>query len=162
MNASLRLIVLSALAMCATAPAALAEPADGGGPQVPTGNDGYVYGPQRTVRPPVRLTAPPPGKAQVVFFRPRGVVGMGERVAIEEGGKVVAELGNGTYAVVVTDPGLRAFQVRSKRGAFNFVAEPGLTYFVRQSIGLIGTTPRLGGSSLDEFRSLASKPSTAG
>jgi hypothetical protein len=74
---------------------------------------------------------PPPGKGQVVFFRPSGM-GMAMGCTVKEGETKISSLGNGKYFILVTEPGTHEFAVRSEaRDALTLLVEPDETQFVR-------------------------------
>ena len=103
---------------------------------------------------PAGLTPPPEGKGQVVFFRPSNFVGMAVSFSVHEGDKGVAKLGNGSYAVVVADPGQHAYSIQFEaKDELNMEVEAGETYFVRQTIGMgvVAARPHLTPSDAGEF-----------
>jgi hypothetical protein len=103
---------------------------------------------------PDGLSAPPEGKGQVVFFRPSNFVGMAVSFSVHEGDKGVAKLGNGSYAVVVTDPGPHAYSIQFEaKDVLNMEVEAGETYYVRQTIGMgvVAARPHLTPSDAGEF-----------
>ena len=59
-----------------------------------------------------RIAPPPAGKGQVVFFRPSKFVGMALSYSVHEGDTGIGKLGNGSYFVLVGDPGPHTFSIQ--------------------------------------------------
>lgn len=158
MTARVRLAVLAVVALAAS-PAAFAEPADGGGPQITgqTAYDGYHLYPALGPAP-VRLAPPPAGKAQVVFYRATNMIDATPAIAVQAGGAPVAQLASGTFEVVAADPGQQVFSVGVKGRSVRVALQPGRTYFVRQTARLFSMGPHIELSSEAEFRALAPRP----
>ena len=84
-----------------------------------------------------KVPAPPPGKGQVVFFRPSRFGGMALSFSIHEGDTGVGKLGNGSYFVLVADPGPHAYSIQSEAtDTLNLEVEAGETQYVQQTIGV--------------------------
>lgn len=84
-----------------------------------------------------RVPPPPEGKGQVVFFRPSHFAGMALSFSVHEGDTGVGKLGNGSYFVLVTDPGPHAFTIQSEAtDTLNLEVEAGETQYVQQTIGV--------------------------
>lgn len=62
---------------------------------------------------PIALPAPPPGKGQVVFFRPGGA-GFAVGCSVNEKGQKISSLGAGKYFIMVADAGRHEFSVKSE------------------------------------------------
>ena len=62
---------------------------------------------------PVVVPAPPPGQAEVVFFRMTGFRGSAISCAIHEKGEKIASLPPGRFFVLVSDPGTHTFTTAS-------------------------------------------------
>jgi hypothetical protein len=84
-----------------------------------------------------RIPAPPEGKGQVVFFRPSRFVGAALSFSVHEGDTGVGKLGNGSYFVLVAEPGPHAYSIQSEAtDTLNTEVEPGETQYVQQTIGV--------------------------
>jgi len=55
------------------------------------------------------VPAPPPGKGQIVFFRPNRYVGLAEWFKVRESGVELGKLANGAFFICVLDPGKHTF-----------------------------------------------------
>ncbi len=107
-----------------------------------------------STKPDDRIQPPPPGRAQVVFFRPSAFDGIIYNFAIRDGDQVVAQITNGTYAVVFVDPGVHTFSSRSEvKDTLTLDIDPDETYYVEQTIGvgLFMGRPHLAPSGQSEF-----------
>ncbi|MCW3836437.1 DUF2846 domain-containing protein [Sphingomonas canadensis] len=62
---------------------------------------------------PIAIPAPPPGKGQIVFFRPGGM-GFAVGCSVNEKGQKVSSLGAGKYFIMVAEPGRHEFSVKSE------------------------------------------------
>ena len=85
------------------------------------------------------ISAPPAGKAQVVFWRPGTIMGaaLGCTVRENEDTNEIARLGSGKYWVHVTDPGKHVFYTTGEAtDKLNMELEPDETYFVKCAIGM--------------------------
>lgn len=75
---------------------------------------------------------PPPGKAQIVFYRRLAFAAAAVTYRVREGATDIGDLNIGTYFVVPVDPGLHTYTVHAERHReMQIVAEAGETYFVR-------------------------------
>jgi hypothetical protein len=84
-----------------------------------------------------KVPAPPAGKGQVVFFRPSRFGGMALSFSVHEGDTGVGKLGNGSYFVLVADPGPHAYSIQSEAtDTLNLEVEAGETQYVQQTIGV--------------------------
>lgn len=85
------------------------------------------------------ITAPPPGKAQVIFWRPGSIMGVALGCTVREGSDTneVARLGAGKYWVHVTEPGKHTYYTTGEAtDRLNMELEPDETYYVRCAIGM--------------------------
>jgi hypothetical protein len=83
------------------------------------------------------VSAPPPGKGQIIFFRQSRFAGGGVSFSIREGDAGVARLGNGQYFVHITDPGIHEYNTESEAtDTLRREIEEGETYFVQQSLNM--------------------------
>lgn len=100
------------------------------------------------------ISAPPPGKGQVVFYR---IVQPAYRTAhcpVSLEGDIIASLKSGGQFVHVTEPGTKTYSVKTIEGeAVTVEVKPGETLFVRchASMGLVAFRPHLSLSSADQF-----------
>lgn len=90
-----------------------------------------------TVIPP-----PPPGQGQVIFFRKRSLMGIGQWFRVREGGKAIGKLSNGVYFVHVTTPGEHTYSATFEpelKDKLKIEVDPGETYFVQgtTTVGLV-------------------------
>jgi hypothetical protein len=100
-----------------------------------------------------RVTPPPAGQGQVVFFRPNAP-GFLLSFSVHEGDKGIVKLGSGTYSVVPIAPGSHTFMIESEaEDTLTIEVEAGETYYVRQTMGmgLIVGHPHLNLSDQDAF-----------
>lgn len=75
---------------------------------------------------------PAPGKAQVVFFRPKKYVGSALKFSVRENGKGLCKLYNGSYCAIDFEPGVREFTI--SKDATRLELEPGETYYLLNKI----------------------------
>src|SRR5581483_10897774 len=165
----LRHLVLPVLLAALAAPALAQEPPASSQPATPPAAAPADQQPAAPVTPPAApakpaapaaealpegLSPPPEGKGQVVFFRPSNFVGMAVSFSVHDNDKGVAKLGNGSYAVVVADPGPHAYSIQFEaKDTLNMEVEAGETYYVRQTIGMgvVAARPHLTPSDAGEF-----------
>lgn len=84
-----------------------------------------------------KVPAPPPGKGQIVFFRPSKFVGMALSYSIHEGDTGIGKLGNGSYFVMVEDPGPHAFTIQGEvTDTLHVEVDAGETQYVQQTLGV--------------------------
>ncbi|WP_443750767.1 hypothetical protein [Asticcacaulis solisilvae] len=98
---------------------------------------------------------PPAGKGQIVFFRPEKYVGWALSFSVHEGDKGVIKLTNGSYGVLVADPGVHEYSMSwETKDTLRLEVEEGETYYVVQSIamGIIGARPNITPSTEDAFQ----------
>lgn len=83
------------------------------------------------------LSAPQPGKGQVVFFRPGSMMGMALGCTVREGEAEIARLGSGKYYVVAAEPGRHEYYVKGEgTDKLAIEVEPDATHFVKCNIGM--------------------------
>ncbi|HLK25654.1 MAG TPA: DUF2846 domain-containing protein [Caulobacteraceae bacterium] len=149
------------LAALVAAPGAMAQ-GDTGSAQPASGAPPAAEAP---AAPSGRVSTPPAGKGQVVFFRPFSLAGMALSFSIRDADKGVAKLGPGTYAVYVADPGQHTFTVQSEAtDTLHVEVDAGETYYVKQTIGMgimVGR-PHLTPSDETTFDGLKSMKVSAG
>jgi hypothetical protein len=84
-----------------------------------------------------KVPPPPPGKAEVVFFRPLTYAGIALSFTIHEGRIGVAKLGNNTYAVVTADPGDHTYTTQSEAtDTLHLELDAGEVYYVKDTLGM--------------------------
>ncbi len=104
----------------------------------------------------IDIPPPPPGQGQVVFFRPKSLLGTGQWFNVREGGKALGKLSNGAYFVQAADPGLHTYTAKAEP-EFNdklvLQIDPGETYFVEGMLtkGLVIGAADLTPSDRGEF-----------
>jgi hypothetical protein len=85
----------------------------------------------------IAIPAPPPGEGQVVFFRPKSLLGTGQWFNVREDGKALGKLTNGAYFIQVVHPGDHTYTAKTEP-AFNdklkLEIDPGETYFVEGAL----------------------------
>jgi hypothetical protein len=83
-----------------------------------------------------RVSAPPAGKGQIVFFRPFGPgVALNPMVRDEAGD--VGRVGANSYFIYVADPGAYALSVKSEAtDTLHIEVDAGETYYVEETIGM--------------------------
>jgi hypothetical protein len=105
----------------------------------PPVSDGYV-----------KVSPPPPGMGQVVFFRQRSLAGAGLWFNVREHGQALGKLTNGAWFTVRLPPGLHSFTAVSEpefKDALTLKIDPGETYYVEGlmthgvAIGVADLTP---------------------
>lgn len=97
---------------------------------------------------------PEPGKALVVFFRPKKFKGGGVRFKVREGETELGKLTNGTWFAVQADPGVHEYVVHSEaKDVTRLDLEPGQSYFVAGSVnfGLLVGRPNLTPADAGQF-----------
>lgn len=111
----------------------------------------------------ITIPAPPAGKGQIVFFRPRGM-GMAMGCTINQGTKdnktKITSLGNGRYSVVVAEPGKQDYWVKNeKKDSLTLLVEEDETQFVscRIKMGIMSGRPDLSPSNPAAFAEKSNK-----
>lgn len=105
------------------------------------------------------ITAPAPGKGQVVFYRPGGM-GPLIRCTVRENGKMIARVGNGKYYVMAAEPGAHAYTAKTEStDTVRVEVEPDETTFVKCkiSMGIMAGRPNLSPSDAAEYAKLGKK-----
>lgn len=106
---------------------------------------------------PIAIPAPPPGKGQVVFFRPGGM-GFAVGCSVNENGQKISSLGAGKYFVLVTTPGRHEYLVKSEsKDVLALEVESDETQFAkcRIKMGIMVGRPDLAPATEAEFRQSA-------
>ena len=81
----------------------------------------------------IPIGKPPAGKAQIVFFRPKSLLGTGQWFNVREDGKALGKLTNGAYFVETVEPGDHIFTASTEpefKDKLTLRIDPGETYFV--------------------------------
>ncbi|MDB5483316.1 MAG: hypothetical protein JWO83_4369 [Caulobacteraceae bacterium] len=81
----------------------------------------------------IAIPPPPAGKAQVVFFRSRSLLALGQWFKVRENGKAICKLTNGAYCIYVTDPGTHIYTAKFEpelRDHLTLQVDKGDTYYV--------------------------------
>ena len=60
----------------------------------------------------IQIPPPPPGEGQVVFFRKKSLLSLGQWFKVRENGKAICKLTNGSYCIQVTDPGTHTYTAK--------------------------------------------------
>ena len=103
---------------------------------------------------PAAIPGPPPGKGQVIFWRPGTLVGAALGCGVNMGDQRISALGRGKYFVLNLDPGTHGFNARSEaRDDLTLEVEAGETYYVRCTIrmGFMVGRPNLAPSDAAAF-----------
>jgi|GEM_PF-990456 len=103
---------------------------------------------------------PQPGKALVVFFRPKRALGALIGFIVREDKTELGKLRNGNYFAVQVDPGAHSYVVHSEaKDVTTIEAEDGETYFISGEItmGFMAGRPNLSPSTAVNFQSEAGK-----
>lgn len=109
---------------------------------------------------PIAIPPPPPGRGQVVFFRPRSPLRVGPWFNVRENGKLVGKLTNGVYFVQVTTPGMHTYTARLEpelKDHLTLEVDAGETYFVEGGLagGLVIGAADLTPSTRQRFETVA-------
>ena len=100
-----------------------------GAPQQAVDNDQETPG-------SIAIPPPPPGKGQIVFFRRKSVLALGQWFKVRENGKAICKLTNGAYCIQITDPGTHTYTAKFEpemNDHLTLQVDPGETYFVEGS-----------------------------
>lgn len=87
----------------------------------------------------IEIPPPPRGMGEVVFFRRRSILSLGQWFKVRENGKALCKLTNGAYCVQVADPGAHTYTATFEpelKDHLTLQVDAGDTYFVE------GTTSR--------------------
>jgi hypothetical protein len=109
---------------------------------------------------PIAIGPPPPGHGQVVFFRPKSLLGVGQWFNVRENGKALGKLSNGAYFVEVTRPGVHTYSAKLEpelNDHLTLKVDAGETYFVEGALtgGLVLGAADLSPSTRDKFEGSA-------
>ena len=107
-----------------------------------------------------KITPPPAGKGQLVFFREKKFAGAAINYKVREGEAELGKLSSGTYFVHVTEPGAHEYTVHSEaKDILNLEVEAGETYYVIGGItmGFMAGRPNLSPSDQAAFDGMARK-----
>lgn len=117
---------------------------------------------------PIAIPPPPQGQGQVVFFRPKTRLSVGEWFNVREGDQVLGKLTNGAYFVHVTPPGAHTYTAKLEpelKDHLRINVDPGETYFVEGAVtgGLVIGAADLTPSTHERFNKAARdlKPAAA-
>ena len=81
------------------------------------------------------IPPPPPGKGQVVFFRPSSFRGGMIWFNVRENGVALGKLTSGVYFVKVTDPGAHTYTAATENhNVLHLEVDDGETYYIKGSI----------------------------
>lgn len=81
----------------------------------------------------IDIPPPPAGQGQVVFFRPRSLLGTAQWFNVRENGLALGKLSNGAYFIDVTTPGIHTYTAVEEpelKDKLKVEVDPGETYFV--------------------------------
>jgi hypothetical protein len=116
----------------------------------------------------ISLAPPPSGHGQVVFFRPKSLLGVGQWFKVRERKRALGKLSNGAYFVQIADPGLHTYTARTEPESNDHLTlevDPGETYFVVGTLtkGLVIGVADIAPSDANAFAraSKALKPAAA-
>ncbi|HKR88714.1 MAG TPA: hypothetical protein VJS38_11125 [Phenylobacterium sp.] len=114
---------------------------------------------QETVGP-IAIPPPPRGQGQVVFFRPKSVLGTGQWFNVREGDQPLGKLTNGAYFVHPTTPGVHTYTAKLEpelKDHLTLKVDAGETYFVEGLLtgGLVIGAADLSPASRDRFNAAA-------
>ena len=87
----------------------------------------------------IEIPPPPAAKGQVVFFRRKSVLALGQWFKVRENNKAICKLTSGAYCIYIVDPGPHIFTAKFEpelKDHLTLQIAPGDTYFVE------GTTTR--------------------
>lgn len=139
------LAIVAALALAASAPAALAEPATT---------------PNAASAQPVQLPPPPPGKGQVVFYRKPLFSLVPFNWIAREGTAEICEMVAGAYCIATVDPGTHTYEVHSEaKNDLTLEIDAGETYYVIGgiSMGLIVNHPNISPADKAQFDAISAR-----
>lgn len=136
-----KLFVMSGLAFACLTTAAVAQTDPAASP--PAAPAGALMTPEDVQAG--KIGTVPPGKALIVFFRPSGP-GMALGFTVHEGDANISKIGNGSYQLVLAEPGTHAYQIKSEAtDTLRLELDPGETYYVKEYItmGIMVGRPHL-------------------
>jgi hypothetical protein len=116
---------------------------------------------------PIAIPPPPQGQGQVVFFRGKSRLSVGEWFNVREDGQVLGKLTNGAYFVHVTPPGVHTYTAKLEpelKDHLSIKVDPGETYFVEGAVtgGLLIGAANLTPSTRELFNKAAKDLKLAG
>jgi hypothetical protein len=85
----------------------------------------------------IDIAPPPAGEGQVIFFRRKSVLGIGQWFNVRENGHALGKLKNGTYFVDITDPGPHTYTATMEpelKDHLKLEVAAGETYFVEGAL----------------------------
>jgi hypothetical protein len=116
----------------------------------------------------IAIPPPPPGQGQIVFFRPKSLMGTGQWFRVREHGQALGKLTNGAYFVVTAEPGRHTYTASEEpefKDHLDLEVAPGVTYYVQGDLakGVILGAAMLSPSNQEGFERAAKdlKPATA-
>jgi hypothetical protein len=121
----------------------------------------------REAQGPIAIPPPPQGQGQVVFFRPKSRLSVGEWFNVREGGQVLGKLTNGAYFVQVTPPGVHTYTAKLEpelKDHLTINVDSGETYFIEGAVtgGLVIGAANLSPSTRESFNKAAKALKPAG
>jgi hypothetical protein len=116
---------------------------------------------------PIAIPPPPEGRGQVVFFRPKSRLSVGEWFNVREDGQALGKLTNGTYFIQVTPPGVHTYTAKLEpelKDHLRINVDSGETYFVEGAVtgGLVIGAADLSPSTRERFNKAAKDLKLAG
>ena len=104
----------------------------------------------------IALPAPPRGRGQVVFFRPKTVLGTGQWFNVREDGRALGKLTNGAWFVQTVVPGPHTYTASTEpefKDQLSLQVDAGETYFVEGELtkGVVIGVANLAPSGRAEF-----------
>lgn len=107
-----------------------------------------------------KVGLPEPGKALVVFFRPKKFMGAAIGFKVRENDVELGKLRNGNFFVLQVEPGKHTYVVHSETKDITPIeAEDGETYFMmgEMTMGIMAGRPNLSPSTAVNFQAEVSK-----
>jgi hypothetical protein len=104
----------------------------------------------------IDVPPPPAGQGQVVFFRPKSLMGTGQWFRVRENGQPLGKLTNGAYFVTVVEPGRHTYTASEEpefKDHLDLQIAPGVTYYVEGDLakGLVLGAAVLSPSNQETF-----------
>ena len=113
---------------------------------------------RKAIMSAVRSTSSPPpaGQGQIVFFRPKSLMGTGLWFKVRENGQALGKLSNGAYFIQTAAPGLHTYTASEEpefKDKLKLEIDPGETYFVEGGLskGLVLSAANLSPSDRHSF-----------
>jgi hypothetical protein len=85
----------------------------------------------------ITIPPPPAGKGQVVFFRKKSILSLGQWFKVRESGKALGKLTNGAYFIEIADPGPHDYTATFEpelKDHLKLQVDAGETYFVEGTV----------------------------